>query len=459
MKKRKIAALVLAGLIVLVAFPVTCRSAEISAESVIVKETPVACSALTTLRALAPKLTKFTNYRTGDSMEYVVVGDGAFSNDVLVMFNGTSGILPDWPIQMITNSATSPKIVKTPAYEQSEDGLISICHDYRLVLFDYPGVGKGKLAGTFTGDDIANDVDAMLDDAEIRYGISARVVDPTGWSLGTHLALKYAFLSPAARPDRVIKDVILIATRPGGNTDGFQDGNQAACVNSILTALEVPDITSSFTKTLQTDAFELIFPYVDQEPYDGVDSGCTATIEGDTIDLSVTTNCPHGSECYKNALLELRNRKTRPWSKTDGVDSTVYNGQRSFDHDWNICYCPTASSTFTSEECSCSDTVDETAANGGVCQTVSTGTTTPNLPITSNCVPLVISGRLTVINGPEDLFIQWTYGQALVEGMQQTLGADKATLVTYDGSDGAGHGILMQHPLWTQNQIFSASLH
>ena len=61
-----------------------------------------------------------------------------------------------------------------------------------------------------------------------------------------------------------------------------------------------------------------------------------------------------------------------------------------------------------------------------------------------------------MINGPEDLFIQWTYGRALVEGYQRAFGAGAAKLVTYRGEGGAGHGILIQHPRWTQRHIYQA---
>src|SRR5262245_56646254 len=63
---------------------------------------------------------------------------------------------------------------------------------------------------------------------------------------------------------------------------------------------------------------------------------------------------------------------------------------------------------------------------------------------------------LTVLNGLEDRFIQWTYGRALVEGIRQALAPDKARLVTCAGPDGAGHGLLIQHPRWTQEAIFDA---
>jgi len=97
------------------------------------------------------------------------MGDDAISDEVIVMFNGTGEIVPDWRIQMITNSKASPKIVETEAYDPLEDGLSSICHDYWLVMFDYPGVGNSPLLGNVTFDDISNDVDAMLKQIGQRY--------------------------------------------------------------------------------------------------------------------------------------------------------------------------------------------------------------------------------------------------------------------------------------------------
>ncbi len=54
------------------------------------------------------------------------------------------------------------------------------------------------------------------------------------------------------------------------------------------------------------------------------------------------------------------------------------------------------------------------------------------------------------------MFIQWTYGQELVRAYQAQFGADKAVIATYPGGDGAGHGVLLQHPAWTQEQIYNA---
>lgn len=55
---------------------------------------PIACAELTDLRDLALKLQTFTNKRTGDTVDYLVMGDASMSDDVVVMFNGTGEIVP-----------------------------------------------------------------------------------------------------------------------------------------------------------------------------------------------------------------------------------------------------------------------------------------------------------------------------------------------------------------------------
>ena len=77
----------------------------------------------------------------------------------------------------------------------------------------------------------------------------------------------------------------------------------------------------------------------------------------------------------------------------------------------------------------------------------------PNTPMSTNCVKLDIGGKINVIDEPEDLFIQYVYGQELVTAYQEMFGSNAATIATYPGSDGAGHGVLLQHPMWTQQQI------
>ncbi len=418
--------------------------------------TPMGCNQIGNLRELGKSLTYFTNPRTGDLLEYTVIGDGAQSDEVLLMFPGTGETLPDWPVEMLTNSQYSPAIRKTLAYLPAEDGNVSLCHSYRIVLFDLPGVGKSALHGNVTANQIANDSDAMLDDAARTYGIATNNVDLVGWSLGTAYALKYALLAPKANPSRKVRNLVLIAVKPGGNTDGFVDGNAAQCIATILGAMKsVPAGDRLLEARLQNYAFELTFPYRNQKPYNGLDSGCTASVDLQKrkIELNVQTTCGESSICRKTIADQLLNRKTSPWSLTGGVSDQLYVQQREQASDYSLCYCSAASNDFHTSDCHCSQPVEMSETNGGLCQTTSNP---PNRPVSTHCSPFSISGAMTVINGPEDLFIQHVYGRALIEAYQGELGASKARLVTYPGADGAGHGVLLQHPKWTQAQIWNA---
>ncbi len=443
-------------LIAICAFAAGCGSSGSSGSSSHPKYQAVACSDLTTLRSLGDRFETVTNSRTGDTLDYLVIGDGALSNELLVMFNGTGEIAPDWPMQMITNKKYSPKIVHTLDYRRYEDGPISLCHDYRLVIFDYPGVGNNPLPGPVTFDQVANDVDAMLNDISTNYGIDTSVVDPIGWSLGTSFVQKFSFLSPTANPARTIKDVVLIATEAGGSTQGVSPGNAAPCIDTMFNELENnPDLDKKLKSKLDVNLFELTFPYVGQTPYDGADSGCTATIDTDnnTVDLSVKPDCPLGSECKKNLHSQDLNRRVEPWSKTKGIDYDLYVQQRELANDHGMCYCTTPNADFTSTGCTCTGPVQMSSSNGGICQTTAN---TIYAPVVDNCDMLQNTGKITVLNGPEDILIQWTYGQAFVDAYNAEYGANKAAIFTYPLSDGAGHGVMLQHPLWTQTEIFAA---
>ncbi|PTL79590.1 alpha/beta fold hydrolase [Vitiosangium sp. GDMCC 1.1324] len=422
------------------------------------RKSPVACKDIETLRALWRQASVAKNARTGHSLEYVVIGDGARSDELVLMFNGTGGVFSDWPAQMLTNVAQSPEIARTGAYSRDEESAVSLCHDYRLVLFDYPGVGDTRGSGFATFDQVADDVDAMLEDISARYGLSTSRVSLVGWSLGTLAALKYAFLSPAARPEREIHDIILIATKAGGAVDGFADGNGASCVSTLFEALKSPHLDTRLAVKLKSELFKLTFPYENQRSYDGPESGCSATVDAAAHKVSLNVEpqgCSRGSQCGKMFDDYMLNRLVSPWVHTQGVSEDLYRQQRVLVDDWNHCYCATPGSSFNSTGCSCSKTAQMTESNGGVCQSKS-GENTRNAPSSFNCVPLKLAGNLTVINGPQDLFIQWTYGKALVEAYQKAYGEDKATLVVYDGPGGAGHGILMQHPRWVQERIHAA---
>ncbi len=411
---------------------------------------PVPCSQISTLRSLHSDLKYVTNPRTGDEIEYVVIGDAAVSNEVLVMFPGTGQILPSWPVQMLTNSTYSPEIVNDDGYKASEDGSVSLCHDYYIALFDYPGVGESPLNGSVTSDMIANDVDAMLTDASAKFGISTRVVDPIGWSLGTMEAMKYTFLSPAANPARTIHNLVLIATYGGGNESGESGGDPATCQGQLFGYSLGTNAT--LAQHAKTDLSELIFPYEGQtQAESGTNSGCTATASGGTITLSVTLQCTALNNCIPFLADSLLNDVTSPWSKTVGVDDGVFAQQREIAHDSSLGYCTTAGSAFDSEGCTASATPEQSLVDGGLCQT---NDSDRDLPVSSGCDPLSMTGEITVINGYEDLFIQWTYGQALVNAYNTEYGAGTANLVTYPGL--AGHGVMIQHPGWTQAQISAA---
>jgi pimeloyl-ACP methyl ester carboxylesterase len=420
----------------------------------------VPCRDLRTLRELADRLRTVSNPRTGQTVEYFVVGDGARSNQLLVFFNGTSQVLPDWPIQMITNGAASPLITTTAAYNPAEESATALCHDYRLVFFDYPGVGLSPAATGVTHDQIASDVDALLADVGQAHRLPTGNVSIVGWSLGTEAALKYAFLSPASNPSRTIHDVILIATKPGGGQSDQTNGNGAQCVQEAFTVLKDPTISPALKARLEASNYRLLYPYQGQQPYDGPSSGCTIDVNTatSTATLNVTPgDCGLGTQCLKIADEFAANRLAFPWSQTGGISQAVYVNQRQLSNDWNYSYCAGAGAGFTSTGCTTLPLQPPqlSATNGGVCKTF-TPAGLPNQPTTTDCVPLQIQGSLTVVNGPEDLYIQHTYGAALVAGYQRQLGVQKASLATYPGADGAGHGILLQHPKWVQDRVAAA---
>ncbi len=408
----------------------------------------VPCSAIQDLRDLGPALSYVTNPRTGDTLEYTIVGDGAVSNDVLVMFTGTGQIMTGWPVQMLTNVKYSPLIATSASFDPLEDGTVSLCHDYRIALFDFPGVGNAPLSPNLTRDGLASDVDAMLNDAATRYQIQTNVVDPVGWSLGTTDAEKYAVLSPASNPSRQIHNVILIAGGPGGSEQGQVGPDSASCVSSMFDASLTA--TGALDDQLKLVLSELIFPYVGQtQNQNGTNSGCTATVQNNQLSLSVTPDCTSLNHCSTYLAGTVLDSLTFPWSVTKGLDDAVYAEQRQLSHDFDVAYCSGGGPNFTSSGCTAFAPVDVTVQNGGICKT---DTSNPDQPVPTACDRLNITGTLTVINGYQDLLTQWTYGQALVNAY--TSQGQKAVLDTYPGA--AGHGVMVQHPLWTQTEMYAA---
>jgi pimeloyl-ACP methyl ester carboxylesterase len=412
-------------------------------------ETPLACSALRSMRGLHNGLKISTNPKTGDSVEYAVVGDGAKSDDVIVFFPGTGQTIADWPIQMITNRTASPGIARAAGYRATQDGSISLCHEYRLVFFDYPGVGLTTYRANATYDAIASDVDAMLQQIGAHFGISTSTVDPLGWSLGTTMALKYAFLSPVSRPARTIRNVLLLAAGPGGSMQGQVGGNSAGCVQTLLNAEETA--TGSIQRKIAIDATQLIFPYRGQTAsQNGSKSGCTANVSERGVTLSVKPNCTILSGCTGYIVAGLLGLYTDPWKRTAGVSGKPYALQRSWSNDFDVAYCSTASRNFTSSGCTAYGTVKQSITNGAVCKT---DTSNPDAPTSTSCDAFAIKGMFTVIFGHEDLFTQWTYDESLVDALNaKKSGSAKGVL--YPGS--AGHGLLIQEPRWVQAQLAAA---
>lgn len=407
----------------------------------------VACGQLSTLRALHGQLQVAKNAATGNAIEYLVVGDGARSNDVLVYFPGTGQMVPGWPIQLITNRKYSPRIARTPGYRREEDGSLSLCHDYRLAFFDYPGVGL-TARSRFTKDDVASDVDAMLQDITRKYRISTAVVDPIGWSLGTTNALKYAFLSPVARPSRRIHNVILYSAHGGGSEQAGGSG-QASCVLTLFDASLVTsgklnlDIKGMLTK--------LIFPFAGQTPDEnGTESNCHARVTKQSAVLNVDPVCTIANGCRSYIASYLAGVLTDPWRRTKGIDDNVYAQERQQSGDWNVVYCARALPHFVSSGCTAYGTVQQSVTNGGICKT---NTSNVDRPVSVVCDTLDITGKVTTMDGYEDLLVQWKYDKALVDGLNAAK-PNAASLRIYPGS--AGHGLLIEHPGWAEAQTSAA---
>ncbi len=131
----------------------------------------------------------------------------------------------------------------------------------------------------------------------------------------------------------------------------------------------------------------------------------------------------------------------------------LYVQQRSQGKDWAGNFCKQTAPGFASEDCHSYGEVNQSIYNGGVCKTNASNL---NSPVTLKCAHLKMTGHIAVFNGYQDLYGTWTYGRALVEGYNAQYGRGSATLSTYPGPDGAGHGVMFQHPLWMQDQIHAA---
>lgn len=359
----------------------------------------IPCAQLITLRQLHNRLTVFKNPSTGDSVEYFVIGDGAVGNDLLLMSPGTAQTLAGWPVQLITNKEYSPNIVGTLGFKSSENGTVSLCHNYRMLFFDYPGVGETPYRANLTRDAVASDIDAVLANAHATLGVDTSRVDPLGWSLGTTMAMKYAFLSPVARPSVAIHNIVLIATGPGGSLQGQETHDSASCVKTLFN--DSLNYSGSIGKEIKEKLSGLIFPYYGQTATEsGTRSDCTASVDASSVTISVKLDCTIFNNCkpYFNSV--LLDNKTYPWIRTNGIGNKVYAEERALASDWYVNYCAHAGPNFTSLDCSSYGPVEISKTNGGICKT---DTSNPDLPIASDCDRIHLTGKITVIVGFEDL--------------------------------------------------------
>ncbi|MCG8461580.1 MAG: alpha/beta hydrolase, partial [Holophagales bacterium] len=226
---------------------------------------------------------------TGNQIKYVVIGDSSVpSSRYMILFNGTSNIWADWPVEML----------RYDPLESSGNHGINLCRDYRLVLFDYPGVGGTPKRPTpsLDLDAVGNDALFLLSALQQHYG-QATELSALGWSLGAGAASKFAYLL-GSRPDvGPLEHLILIATR-GTDYDSFRplEGPQAhaCCVSDLFQYNEefcsdphlLPQVAWAETLLLG-----LTFPYLGQTAGSPL-SECRLISRFPSLELSVTPACP-----------------------------------------------------------------------------------------------------------------------------------------------------------------------
>lgn len=432
------------------------------------------------------KASKATYEGNQDILFLVITPDNNVStiNDAIVFFNGTSGIMTDWPADMLTSTKSGK----------------SLCDSSFLVFFDYPGVGGTSQVSDdeFTLDNFAEDVDGLVtyingEYIKDKYDTEITKVHPLGWSLGSLAAVKFAGLAEAngyGKGDkRQIGNIFLIATKPGGDvTSGEKSnaapaiGNQASCVTTIFTKLKDNTHYTFFAKKYMVG---LMFPYIysdnnePQSPYTGANNKiCYAK----TISLSskielvikledastspaknIKTACDDGDATQYTICKEAwdnykSNRLAEPYlSNDEGVPHAVFLQERNVVDDWNYSYCSQANSNWQSAKCKSNSSHTSATGNGGMCSTTASASNDP-VSTTSTCMSLEhITGTLTIMNGEEDMFIQYVYGKALYDAYS-SLGVSSAihTYTDDDNPSGAGHGVLYTNPSWIRDIILDS---
>lgn len=417
----------------------------------------VQCSELkTTLLEFQNRVrTTPVNRDTGDSMNYLLVGN-PLAKEAILFVPGTFQVIPDWPVQIFTNTNSSPELKdKFPNAENS------LCSEYLLIFIDYPGVGGSKLGSEgLTFNNIALDIAEVIKSVDKLRKFKIDKLHVTGWSLGTFTSLRFAQINPDNIP---VGKLFLSGVKPGGGARG----NQAGCMFELFK--ERLEATSELRqKKITNTIFRLMFPYADQIPFNGQTDACSTvneitlkpnvTLGACSVDSKcITTPCSEELMCGRTLNRFLINRTLRISKWNGGIGDTIYSDQRALDDDYNECSCfPNDSS------CTClPPTTGLNPLNGGPCACEE---------ITSNvaecfpsglfpdlgCSELSATEGIVVFNGKEDIFIQYLFGTYLSIGYNE-LSSGFATFINYDENTGdqAGHGLPHQSPSWMQDQIYN----
>ena len=410
---------------------------------------PVECAELReSLREFGNRVRRTSvNPETGDTMNYLVVGNEN-AEEAILFIPGTNLVIPDWPLHLFTNNKTSPILV--PQFPKAEN---SLCSEYLLIFVDFPGVAGSTIGSTLSFSSVSSDIAEVINDVNANFKVEFEKLHLFGWSLGSLTALRFAEDNPDNFP---LGTLFLSGTKPGGGANG----NQAGCASEAFELVKTEQ-----NPLLQLNLLTLMFPYENQTAFNGLTDPCS-TLNSMTFEPNVTlapcqvqgncntTPCTQEEMCGRALeLFTANNGEGSFWS--GGVPNNVYIQERDMVESYNECECLP-----DTDSCSCPN-ASLVPADGGVCACDLMAANNavcgpPDMLETIGCSVLSSAEGMVVFNGKEDLFIQWLFGQSLVDGYND-LQSGFATLINYDDETGmqAGHALPLQAPAWMQDHIFN----
>ncbi|WP_299491333.1 alpha/beta hydrolase [uncultured Shewanella sp.] len=343
----------------------------------------------------------------GEMNILIIEADSPRTADTIIFFNGLSQILPDWP----------PIFIK------------QLVGKYNLLFMDYPGIGGTQPIedNMFNFVSIAHNINGILNLFPNEYSnITGEKVHLVGWSLGTLVALKS--IKPLSK-SREVNHVILFSTKPGGEGAlplGTAFGNASPCVKSI--AVELSTLGQYWyehlARTLKKNLFQLLFPYKGQPTLDSSSAyiDCTLNTKSETLEVEMAPEFSHQYD--KIGWLFLKNRIGGLWH--GGIPNNVYIQERKTVGDWD-----------RYSELDKHYHIDNASGNDAICQTKKV-TLDRVISICPNLSKQV--SHIKVVHAKKDLFIQYRYGQSLVDALN-IASPNIASLALYDN---AGHGYFLQ---------------